>query len=117
LCQHNPATSATANAAANPPANAAANATCNITNNAANAAGAQQNITANPRQNAGAQPPQAQANCTEGSQRSRIRDEVEITRHANYDHNHGFPDPLDANNPIQATELWQMHNQELLRRA
>jgi hypothetical protein len=43
------------------------------------------------------------------------RDEVEIARHANYDRDHGVPDPLDANNPVQLTELRQMHDQELLR--
>jgi hypothetical protein len=113
----NPATNAAANAAANPPANAAANATGNVANNAANATGTQPNAAANPRQNAGAQPPPAQANHAEGSQRRRIRDKVEIARCANYVRDHGVPDPLDANNPIQATDLRQMHNQELLRRA
>jgi hypothetical protein len=58
-----------------------------------------------------------QANRAEGSQRQRIRDEVEIARHANYDCDHGVPDALDANNPIQSTELQHMHDQELLRRA
>jgi hypothetical protein len=42
---------------------------------------------------------------------------VEIARCANYDHDHGVPDPLNTNNPVQATDLWQMHEQELLRRA
>jgi hypothetical protein len=40
---------------------------------------------------------------------------VEISRRANYDRDHGVPDALDANNPIQATELRQMPDQELLR--
>jgi hypothetical protein len=57
-----------ANASANPPANAAANAAGNIANNAANAASAQPNVAANPRQNAGAQPPLVQPNHAEGSQ-------------------------------------------------
>jgi hypothetical protein len=35
----------------------------------------------------------------------------------NYDREHGVPDPLDANNPIQATDLRIMHDQELLRHA
>jgi hypothetical protein len=30
---------------------------------------------------------------------------VEIAHRANYDRDHGVPDLLDANNPIQATEL------------
>jgi hypothetical protein len=42
---------------------------------------------------------------------------VEIARRANYDREHGVPDALDANNPIQATDLRIMHDQELLRRA
>jgi hypothetical protein len=42
---------------------------------------------------------------------------VDITRRANYDREHGVPDALDANNPIQATELRNMHDQELLRHA
>jgi hypothetical protein len=42
---------------------------------------------------------------------------VEIACHANYDHDNGVLDPLDANNSIQATELRRMHDQELLRRA
>jgi hypothetical protein len=113
-------TNAAANAAANPSANAAANAaadaTGNITNNVANAASAQQqNAASNARQNAGAQPPPVQANRAQSSQ--CIRHEVEIARRANYDRNNGVPDPLDANHPIQATDLRQMHDQELLRRA
>jgi hypothetical protein len=40
---------------------------------------------------------------------------VEIARRANYDRDHGVPNILDVNNPIQATELWHMHDQELLR--
>jgi hypothetical protein len=58
-----------------------------------------------------------QANRAEGSQRQRIRDKVEIARRANYDRDHGVPDALDAHNPIQATKLRHMHNQELLRLA
>jgi hypothetical protein len=42
---------------------------------------------------------------------------VEIARRANYDRDHGVHDALDAHNPIQATELRNMHDQELLRRA
>jgi hypothetical protein len=42
---------------------------------------------------------------------------VEIARHANYDREHGVPDILDANNPVQAANLRNMHDQELLRRA
>jgi hypothetical protein len=42
---------------------------------------------------------------------------VEIARCANYDREHGVPDALDANNPIEATNLRIMHDQELLRRA
>jgi hypothetical protein len=64
----NPAANAAANASANPPANAAANAAGNVANNAANAASAQPNVAANPRQNAGAQPPPVQPNHAEGSQ-------------------------------------------------
>jgi hypothetical protein len=45
-----------------------------------------------------------------------MRDKVEIARRANYDRDHGVPDALDAHNPIQATELRNMHDQELLRR-
>jgi hypothetical protein len=110
----NPAASAAANATANPPSNAAANAAGNVINNAANAASAQPNVTANQGQNAGAQPPPAQANHAEGSQRRHVRDEVEITRRANYDHDLGVPDALDANNPVQATKLRNMDDQELL---
>jgi hypothetical protein len=40
---------------------------------------------------------------------------VELARRANYDRDHGVPDPLDANNPVQATELRQIHDQELLQ--
>jgi hypothetical protein len=39
---------------------------------------------------------------------------VEIARRANYDYDNRVPDPLDANHP-KATDLWQMHDQELLR--
>jgi hypothetical protein len=113
----NPASNAAANAAANPPANGAANTAGNIGNNTTNVVGAQPNVTTNPRQNAGAQPPPAQANHAECSQRRRKRDKVEIARRANYDRDHGVPNPLNANNPIQATKLRQMHDQELLRRA
>jgi hypothetical protein len=42
---------------------------------------------------------------------------VEIACRANYNRDNRVPDPLDANNPVQATKLRQMHNQELLRRA
>jgi hypothetical protein len=42
---------------------------------------------------------------------------VEIARRANYDRDHGVLDTLDAHNPIQATELRNMHDQDLLRRA
>jgi hypothetical protein len=42
---------------------------------------------------------------------------VEIAHRANYDHDNGVPDPLDANHPIQATNLREMHDRELLRRA
>jgi hypothetical protein len=42
---------------------------------------------------------------------------VEIARRANYDNEHGVPDALDANNPIQVADLRNMHDQELLRRA
>jgi hypothetical protein len=42
---------------------------------------------------------------------------VGIAQHANYDREHGVPDALDANNPIQAEGLRHMHDQELLRRA
>jgi hypothetical protein len=40
---------------------------------------------------------------------------VYIARRASYDREHGVPDALDANNPIQATDLRHMHDQELLR--
>jgi hypothetical protein len=106
-----------ANAAANAPVNSAVNAVGNVANNATNATNAQANTAAKPRQNAGAQPPPVQANHAEGSQRRRIRDEVDIARCANYDRDQGIADTLDANNPIQATELWNMHDQELLQRA
>jgi hypothetical protein len=106
----NLAANAATNATANPPANAAANAVGNIANNTANVAGTQQNVTANLRQNAGAQPPPVQANHAEGSQRRRVRDEVEIAHCANYNCDHGVPDPLDANNPVQAIKLRQMHD-------
>jgi hypothetical protein len=42
---------------------------------------------------------------------------VEIVWRANYDRDHGVPDALDAHNPIQAIELRNMHDQELLRLA
>jgi hypothetical protein len=117
----NPVANATANpaanGAANAPANVATNIAGNVANNVANAANTQANVVANPRQNAGAQPPPVQANHTEGSQCRRIRDEVEIARSANYDCDHGVPDALDTNNPIQATEPRNLHDQELLRRA
>jgi hypothetical protein len=100
----NPAANAAANAPANPAANAA--------NNAANAANIQRNPALNPKRNAGAQPPPVQADRAKGSRRHRIRDEVEIARRANYDREHGVPDALNANNPIQATNLWIMHDQE-----
>jgi hypothetical protein len=74
------------NVPANDPANAIVNTAGNDANNTANAANAQANAAANPRQNAGAQPPPVQANHCEGSQRRRIRDEVEIERRANNDH-------------------------------
>jgi hypothetical protein len=105
-----------ANAAANAPANPAANAG-NAANNAANAANIQGNPAPNPRRNAGAQPPPVQPDHAKGIRRHRIRDVVEIARRANYDREHGAPDPLDANNPIQAIDLRIMHDQELLRRA
>jgi hypothetical protein len=97
----NPTADVAANSPANPvanaPANALANATGNIANNAANAANISRNVVANPTQNAGAQPPLVQVNQAQGSQRQRIRDEVEIARCANYDREHGVPDALDAN--------------------
>jgi hypothetical protein len=113
----NPVANPTANATSNPPANAAVNAAVNVVNNAANAANAQANAAANPWQNAGVQPPPVQANHAAGSQRRRIRDEVEIAWHANYDRDHGVPDALDAHNPIQVIGLRNMYDQELLRRA
>jgi hypothetical protein len=117
----NPATNATANAPANPaantPANAPANVVGNAANNAANAANIQGNAAPNPRHNAGAQPLPVQANRAEGSQHHRIRDEVKIARRANYDREHEVPDAIDANNPIQATNLRIIHDQKLLRRA
>jgi hypothetical protein len=117
----NPAANAAANAPANPvanaPANDQANVAANVANNIANAANVQANVSPNPRHNAGAPPPLIQANRAEGSQRRRVRDEVEIARRANYDRENGVPDPLDANNPIQTTNLRIMHDQELLRRA
>jgi hypothetical protein len=106
----NHAANVAANATANPPTNVTANAVSNVANNAANDACAQPNIATNPRQNAGAQPLSAQANHAEGSQRRNVRDEVEIARHANYDRDHGVPYALDANNPVQATELQNMPN-------
>jgi hypothetical protein len=111
----NPATNAVANPAANVVANAPTNA--DVANNAANATSAQANAVTNPRQNAGAQPPPVQTNHAKGSQRRRISDEVERARRANYDCDHGVPDALDANNPIQATKLRNMHDQKLLQRA
>jgi hypothetical protein len=83
----NPAANAAANVPANPVANAPANDSVNVAgniiNNAANTANVQANIAPNPRHNVGAQPPPVQANRVEGSQRHRIRDEVEIARRAN----------------------------------
>jgi hypothetical protein len=91
----NPAANAAANAPPNPVANAPANdptnVTGNVVNNVVNATNIQANIAPNPRHNAGAQPPLVQANRAEGSQRHRIRDEVEIARCANYDREHGGP--------------------------
>jgi hypothetical protein len=117
----NPDVNAVANAPANPVANAPPNASANAAgyaaNNAANAANIQGNAPPNPRRNAGAQPSLVQADRAEGSRHHRIRDEVKIARHANYDREHGVPDPLYANNPIQAIDLRIMHDQELLRRA
>jgi hypothetical protein len=112
--QVNPAANAAANPVANAAANAAANTAGNVANNAANAVDAQVNAAANPGQNAGARPLPVEANRAKSNQRQRIRDEVEIARRANYDRNHGAPDALDANNPVQATELRNMHDQELL---
>jgi hypothetical protein len=94
----NVAANAPVNPTANAPANTPANAAGNVVNNAANAANTQGNAVANLGQNAGAQPPPTQANRIEGSQRQRIRDEVDIERHANYDREQGVPDALDANN-------------------
>jgi hypothetical protein len=115
----NPAANAAANAPSNPMANALANAPANaagnIANNAANTANIKRNVVANPGQNAGAQPPLAQVNQAQGSQRQRIKDEVEIARRANYDREHGVPDALDSNNPIQEADLRHMHDQEILR--
>jgi hypothetical protein len=111
----NAAANAPANPAANAPANALANAADNAANNAANATNIQGNPAPNPRHNAGALPPLVQDNRAEGSPRHRIRDEGEIARRANYNHEHGVPDALDANNPIEATDLRIMHDQELLR--
>jgi hypothetical protein len=112
----NPAANAAANVpanhAANAPANAPANAAGNADNNVANAANVQGNTAANPRQNAGARPPKVQANRVEGSQHQHIRDEVEITRRANYNRDHGVLDALDAHNPIHAMELQNMHDQD-----
>jgi hypothetical protein len=88
----NVAANAPANPAANAPANAPANAAGNAANNAANATNIQGNTAPNPRRNAGAQPPPVQAKRAEGSQRHRIRDEVEIAQRANYDRKHGVPD-------------------------
>jgi hypothetical protein len=102
------------NAIANPAANTAGNAA----NNTASAVGAQQqNAAGNARQNVGAQPPPAQATHTQSNQRQPIRDEVEIARHANYDRDNGVPNLLDTNHPIQATDLREMHDRELLHRA
>jgi hypothetical protein len=83
----NPAANATDNAPTNPvanaPANDPANADGNVVNNATYVANVQANVTLNPRHNARAQPPPAQANRAEGRQRHRIRDEVETARRAN----------------------------------
>jgi hypothetical protein len=111
----NAAANAPANLAANALANAPANAAGNVVNNATNAANVQGNDAPNPRHNAGAQPPPIQVNRAEGSQRHRIRDEVEIARRAYYNSEHGVPDALDANNPVQAADLRNMHDKELLR--
>jgi hypothetical protein len=108
----NPTANPAANVVANPLANTATYAAGNITNNAANATGVQANTATNPGQNAGAQPPSVQANRAKGSQHRHIRDEVEMARLAKYDRDHGVPDALDANNPIQATEMRNMHDQE-----
>jgi hypothetical protein len=108
----NTAAYAPANPAANAPANTPANAAGYATNNAANAANIQGDPAPNPRRNAGAQPPPVPADRAEESRRHSIRDEVEIARRANYDCEHRVPDALDANNPIQATDLQIMHDQE-----
>jgi hypothetical protein len=111
----NPAANAAANAPANPvanaPANDQANAAGNVANNTTNVANVQANVAPNPRHNTGSPPPLIQVNRVEGNQRHRVRDEVEIARRANYDREHEVPDPLDANNPIQATDLRIMHDQ------
>jgi hypothetical protein len=105
----------------NAAANTSANAVGNAANNAANAIGnQQQNAAGNARQNARAQPPPVRATCVlRGSQQKRqpIRDEAVIERRANYDRDNRVHDPLDANNPIQATELREMHGIELRRRS
>jgi hypothetical protein len=117
----NPAANAAANAPANPAANALANAPANATghvaNYAANAANIQGNAVTNLGQNAGAQPLPIQDNRAEGSQRQRIRDEVEIAQRASYDREHRAPDALNANSPIQEVDLRHMLYQEFLRRA
>jgi hypothetical protein len=112
----NVAANAPANPAANAPTNAPANAAGNAANNAANAANIQGDPAPNPRCNTGAQPPPIQADRAEGSRRHCIRDEVETARRANYDREHRVLDALNANNPIQASDLQIMHDQELLRR-
>jgi hypothetical protein len=84
----NAASNAPANAAANAPANAPANDAGNVTNNVVHVQG---NAASNPRHNAGAQPLLVQANRAEGSQRHRVRDEVEIARRINYDRERGGP--------------------------
>jgi hypothetical protein len=92
----NPAANVAAKAPANPAANAPANTLANAgnaANNAANVANIQGNPTPNPRRNTGAQPPPVQPDHAEGSQRHRIRNEVEIARRANYDREDGEPDP------------------------
>jgi hypothetical protein len=98
----NAVANAPANPAANAPANDTANAAGNIANTAANAANVQANVAPNPRHNAGASPPLVQANRFEGSQRHRIRDEVEIARCANYAANMGSQMPLT---PITPSKL------------
>jgi hypothetical protein len=42
---------------------------------------------------------------------------VVIAQRTNYDREHGVPDALDANNPVQAADLRNMNDQELLRSA